>query len=73
MKTAVNTVVKKGIGRPRKNIQAPRITLALNEGAATKLRNLQVQFTAKLGFEITASQLIEHLFYLHDDLKGKTK
>ena len=59
-------IVKRGIGRPRKAIQAPRVSVALNESAAQKLRGLQTQFTAKLGFEVTASQLIEHLFYLYD-------
>ena len=50
----------------------PRVNVHLNLAAAEKLKQLQTQYTAKLGFELTASQLIEHLFYLHDK-QGETK
>ena len=61
---------KPKLGRPRapngnKNVM-PRVNVGLNLAAAEKLKQLQTQYTAKLGFELTASQLIEHLFYLHD-------
>ena len=42
-----------------------RVSIGLNLGAAQKLRALQDQFHKKLGFELTASQLIEYLHLLH--------
>jgi hypothetical protein len=62
-------MIKPKLGRPRApNGQAgqqPRITVALNIAAATKLKALQDHFNTKLGFELTASQLIEYLHLLH--------
>ena len=71
-----NEMTKPKLGRPRKpngerNVM-PRVNVHLNLAAAEKLKQLQTQYTAKLGFELTASQLIEHLFYLHDK-QGETK
>ena len=69
-------MTKPKLGRPRKpngerNVM-PRVNVHLNLAAAEKLKQLQTQYTAKLGFELTASQLIEHLFYLHDK-QGESK
>jgi len=50
--------------------QQPRVTVVLNIATAEKLKQLQIQYTAKLGFELTASQLIEHL--LHNQ-QGESK
>jgi hypothetical protein len=43
----------------------PRVTVGLNIAAAEKLKALQDHFNTKLGFELTASQLIEYLHLLH--------
>ena len=69
-------MTKPKLGRPRapngnKNV-VPRVNVGLNLAAAEKLKQLQTQYTAKLGFELTASQLIEHLFYLHNK-QGESK
>ena len=71
-----NEMTKPKLGRPRapngQARQQPRVQVGLNLAAAEKLKQLQTQYTAKLGFELTASQLIEHLFYLHDK-QGESK
>ena len=70
-----NEMTKPKLGRPRApngTSAQPRVQVGLNLAAAEKLKQLQTQYTAKLGFELTASQLIEHLFYLHDK-QGETK
>ena len=68
-------MTKPKLGRPRApngTSAQPRVQVGLNLAAAEKLKQLQTQYTAKLGFELTASQLIEHLFYLHDK-QGESK
>jgi hypothetical protein len=67
------TITKTKVGRTR----APngkgadqRVSIGLNLGAAQKLRALQDQFHKKLGFELTASQLIEYLHLLHTNNIG---
>ena len=71
-----NEMTKPKLGRPRapngQSAVQTRVQVGLNLAAAEKLKQLQTQYTAKLGFELTASQLIEHLFYLHDK-QGETK
>jgi len=62
---------KPKLGRPRapngeKNVM-PRVTVGFNLAAAEKLKQLQTLYSAKLGFELTSSQVIEHLFYLHNE------
>ena len=69
-------MIKPKLGRPRapngnKNVM-PRVNIGLNLAAAEKLKQLQIQYTAKLGFELTASQLIEHLYLLHTNKIGDT-
>jgi len=60
-------MTKPKIGRTRapngQARQQPRVTVVLNIATAEKLKQLQIQYTAKLGFELTASQLIEHLLH----------
>ena len=60
-------MTKPKIGRTRapngQARQQPRVTVRLTLAAAEKLKELQIHYTAKLGFELTASQLIEHLLY----------
>jgi len=67
-------MTKPKIGRTRapngQARQQPRVTVVLNIATAEKLKQLQIQYTAKLGFELTASQLIEHL--LHNQ-QGESK
>ena len=69
-------MTKPKLGRPRapngQSAVQTRVQVGLNLAAAEKLKQLQTQYTAKLGFELTASQLIEHLFYLHDK-QGESK
>ncbi len=69
-------MIKPKLGRPRSpNGQArqqQRVNVGLNLAAAEKLKQLQTQYTAELGFELTTSQLIERLFYLHDK-QGESK
>ena len=69
-------MIKPKLGRARSpNGQArqqPRVMVSLNLAAAEKLKQLQIQYTAKLGFELTASQLIEHLFYSYEK-QGESK
>ena len=70
-----NEMTKPKLGRPRApngTSAQPRVQVGLNLAAAEKLKQLQTQYTAKLGFELTASQLIEHLFYLHNK-QGESK
>ena len=61
------TMSKPKLGRTRapngQARQQPRVTVRLTLAAAEKLKELQIHYTAKLGFELTASQLIEHLLY----------
>jgi hypothetical protein len=68
-------MTKPKLGRPRspngEKTVMPRVNVGFNLAAAEKLKQLQTQYTTKLGFELTASQLIEHLFYLHEQ-QGKT-
>ena len=69
-------MIKPKLGRPRapngeRNVM-PRVNVGLNLAAAEKLKQLQIQYTAKLGFELTASQLIEHLYLLHTNKIGDT-
>ena len=69
-------MIKPKLGRPRapngnKNVM-PRVNIGLNLAAAEKLKQLQIQYTAKVGFELTASQLIEHLYLLHTNKIGDT-
>ena len=59
-------MIKPKLGRtraPNGTSAQPRVTVVLNIATAEKLKQLQIQYTAKLGFELTASQLIEHLLY----------
>ena len=69
-------MIKPKLGRPRapngQARQQPRINLGLNLSAAHKLKGLQDHFNKKLGFEMTASQLIEYLYLLHANNIGGT-
>ena len=50
-----------------------RVSIGLNLGAAQKFKGLQDHFNTKLGFELTASQLIEYLYLLHTNNMGEGK
>ena len=61
-------MTKPKLGRtraPNGTSALPRVNVGLNLGAAQKLKGLQDHFNTKLGFELTASQLIEYLYLLH--------
>ena len=69
-------MIKPKLGRPRapngeKNVM-PRVNVGLNLAAAKKLQALQDHFNTKLGVELTSSQVIEHLFHIHNQ-QGESK
>jgi hypothetical protein len=66
-------MTKPKLGRtraPNGTSALPRVNVGLNLGAAQKLKGLQDHFNTKLGFELTASQLIEYLYLLHTNKTG---
>ena len=68
-------MTKPKLGRPRApngTSAQPRVTVGLNLVAAQKLEMLQNHFNTKLGVELTASQVIEHLFHIHNQ-QGESK
>ena len=70
-------MIKPKLGRPRapngKRSVQQRVNVGLNLVAAEKLKKLQDHFNTKLGFELTASQLIEYLYLLHTNDMGENK
>ena len=68
-------MIKPKLGRPRspngERLVRQRVNVGLNLVAAQKLEMLQDHFNTKLGFELTASQLIEHLHLVHTNNTGK--
>ena len=69
-------MTKPKLGRPRapngQARQQPRVQVGLNLAAAKKLQALQDHFNTKLGVELTSSQVIEHLFHIHNQ-QGESK
>ena len=69
-------MTKPKLGRtraPNGTSAQPRVSVGLNLVAAQKLEMLQDHFNKKLGFELTASQLIEYLHFLHTKDTGESK
>ena len=70
-----NEMTKPKLGRPRApngTSAQPRVQVGLNLAAAKKLQALQDHFNTKLGVELTSSQVIEHLFHIHNQ-QGESK